>query len=233
MAPPFPTDDSAPVDWSLAVEADDHPRDAATDAGIPRQEVGLDLQNQSLTLISLLAMHPRPHLTLRRFRDLADAWCQEPSEQALVVALRAAPGRFGMNLDQVMQALVPPTPSTSSRPCSGSKLDQHDVWRALDACQHMHDLFVMALLATHTTPDLVSGQFRTLLERLGKSPISTTLDATALVAVRRSAMRFDRIVQLVMSARDGQRTDAAAPKRDAQHHPTRPARGQAARFLQG
>jgi hypothetical protein len=231
MAPPFPTDDFVPVDWTVAVETDDPPRVDETDAGIHPQEVGLDLQNQSLTLISLLAMHPRPHLALRRLRDLADAWRREPSEQALAAAMRAAPGRFGMNLDQVMQALVPPT--QSSRAGSGSQVDEHDIWRALDACQHMHDLFVMALLATHTTPDLVSGQFRTLLERLGKSPVSTTLDATALVAVRRSAMRFDRIVRLVMSARDGQRTDAAVPTRDTQARLSRPARGQAARFLQG
>ena len=96
----------------------------------------------------------------------------------------------------------------------------------------MHDLFVMALLATHTTPDLIAGQFRTLLERLGKSPVSTTLDAEAFVAVRRSAMRFDRIVKLVTSARDEQPCDTAV-SRERPQRPVRIPRGQTARFLLG
>jgi hypothetical protein len=219
------------MDWSSSVEHDSSPPGTDHDAGIPRDDIAVALQNQSLTLISLLAMHPRPHLTLRRFRDLVDAWRQHPTEQSLVAALRAKPGRFAMNIDQVMQALIPandaPTQSMRAQPRG-----THDVWRAADSCQHMHDLFVMSLLATHTTPDLVSGQFRTLLERLGKTPVSTTLDATALVAVRRSAMRFDRIVQLVTSARDGDQAPGAT-NGELPARPARLPRGQTDRFLQG
>jgi hypothetical protein len=197
----------------------------------PRREIGVDLQNQSLTLISLLAMHPRPHLALRRCRDLVDAWRRDPTERALAAALRQKPGRFGMNLDQVMQALVP-AEAKSSRPGRTTLSGPHDVWRATDACQHMHDLFVIALLETHTDPDLAAGQFRTLLDRLGKSTAGTTLDATALVAVRRSAMRFDRIVQLVAAARDGA-DPGRLPLPDTGPASKRPSRGLNARFLQG
>jgi len=183
------------------------------------RDIDVALQNQSLTLLALMAAHPLPHQALARFRDLVDAWHQDPSEASLIRTLQARIGRFPMNVDQVVQLLIPPRPAadgnaqrsaqalTDERVAGrrrGTHLpgDAHDIWRAADSHQHMHDLFLMALLASHTDPRRVSGQFRSLLSRLARSTAESALDPTSLVAVRRSAMRFDRIIQIVLSSRD-------------------------------
>jgi hypothetical protein len=151
-----------------------------------------------------------------------------------------------MNVDQVVQLLIPPVsapvPSTlnsvvgstsrkierRSVPRPGQRAwpptdaGLHDVWRAVDSHQHMHDLFLMALLSTHTEPRRISGQFRALLERLARSTSGSALDPTSLVAVRRSAMRFDRILQIVTSAADAPPpvdSDTPQPEALASRHP--------------
>ena len=183
------------------------------------RDIDVALQNQSLTLLALMATHPLPHQALTRFRDLVDAWHQDPSEASLIRTLQARIGRFPMNVDQVVQLLIPPRLATdgnaqrSAQTLAGERVagrrrgthlpeGTHDIWRAADSHQHMHDLFLMALLASHTDPRRVSGQFRSLLSRLARSTAESALDPTSLVAVRRSAMRFDRIIQIVLSSRD-------------------------------
>ena len=183
------------------------------------RDIDVALQNQSLTLLALMATHPLPHQALTRFRDLVDAWHQDPSEASLIRTLQARIGRFPMNVDQVVQLLIPPGPAAdgnaqgSAQALAGERVagrrrgthlpeGTHDIWRAADSHQHMHDLFLMALLASHTDPRRVSGQFRSLLSRLARSTAESALDPTSLVAVRRSAMRFDRIIQIVLSSRD-------------------------------
>jgi len=183
------------------------------------RDIDVALQNQSLTLLALMATHPLPHQALTRFRDLVDAWHQDPSEASLIRTLQARIGRFPMNVDQVVQLLIPPRPAAdgnaqgSAQALAGERVagrrrgthlpeGTHDIWRAADSHQHMHDLFLMALLASHTDPRRVSGQFRSLLSRLARSTAESALDPTSLVAVRRSAMRFDRIIQIVLSSRD-------------------------------
>jgi hypothetical protein len=209
------------MDWH--VDGDHDPRhvdDPIVDGTVSACDIDVALQNQSLILLALMAAHPLPHLALTRLRDLVDAWHEDPSDAALICALQAPPGRFALNVDQVVQLLIPPRPAANGRaptsdPASagertgghgsvtGHRSDsKHDIWRAADSHQHMHDLFLMALLSTHTEPRRVSGQFRSLLSRLARSTAESALDATSLVAVRRSAMRFDRIIQLVLSARD-------------------------------
>jgi hypothetical protein len=189
-------------------------------APVSGSDIDVALQNQSLTLLALMAAHPLPHQALTRFRDLVDAWHQEPSEASLIRALQARAGRFAMNVDQVIQLLIPPRSAATGRLRSSAQASAsarnvagrttgatraegaHDIWRAADSHQHMHDLFLMALLSTHTEPRRVSGQFRSLLSRLARSTAESALDPTSLVAVRRSAMRFDRIIQIVLAARD-------------------------------
>jgi len=183
------------------------------------RDIDVALQNQSLTLLALMATHPLPHQALTRFRDLVDAWHQDPSEASLIRTLQTRIGRFPMNVDQVVQLLIPPGPAAdgnaqgSAQALAGERVagrrrgthlpeGTHDIWRAADSHQHMHDLFLMALLASHTDPRRVSGQFRSLLSRLARSTAESALDPTSLVAVRRSAMRFDRIIQIVLSSRD-------------------------------
>ncbi len=212
-----------PMEWHASSDAvgDKSDRDeSALDGTVSGSDIDVALQNQSLTLLALMAAHPLPHQALTRFRDLVDAWHQEPSEASLIRALRARAGRFAMNVDQVVQLLIPPRSAATGRPRSSAQASAsarstasrtgatrpaegaHDIWRAADSNQHMHDLFLMALLSTHTEPRRVSGQFRSLLQRLARSTAESALDPTTLVAVRRSAMRFDRIIQIVLAARD-------------------------------
>jgi hypothetical protein len=219
----------------------------------PAPDIDVSLQNHSLTLLALMAAHPMPHRALQRFRDLVEAWRSEPSEASLGRALQAPAGRFPMNIDQVVQLLIPPRSSIESRAADGvtatvarkverrsvPRLGQapwpprehahHDVWRAADSHQQMHDLFLMALLSTHAEPRRISGQFRALLERLARSSSDSALDPMSLVAVRRSAMRFDRIIQVVASAADESPVSAAVP--DPEPAATRRPRAAAARAV--
>jgi len=213
-----------PMEWHASSDADGEQSDrdeSALDGTVSGSDIDVALQNQSLTLLALMAAHPLPHQALTRFRDLVDAWHQEPSEASLIRALQARAGRFAMNVDQVIQLLIPPRSAATGRLRSSAQASAsarnvagrttgatrpaegaHDIWRAADSHQHMHDLFLMALLSTHTEPRRVSGQFRSLLSRLARSTAESALDPTSLVAVRRSAMRFDRIIQIVLAARD-------------------------------
>ena len=210
------------MEWHAPSDADEHPNDtdgSAMEDIVGGRDIDVALQNQSLTLLALMATHPLPHQALTRFRDLVDAWHQDPSEASLIRTLQARIGRFPMNVDQVVQLLIPPRPAAdgnaqrSAQALAGERVagrrrgthlpdGSHDIWRAADSHQHMHDLFLMALLASHTDPRRVSGQFRSLLSRLARSTAESALDPTSLVAVRRSAMRFDRIIQIVLAARD-------------------------------
>ena len=210
------------MEWHAPSDADEHAKDtdgSAMEDIVDGRDIDVALQNQSLTLLALMAAHPLPHQALTRFRDLVDAWHQDPSEASLIRTLQARIGRFPMNVDQVVQLLIPPRPAAdgnaqrSAQTLAGERVagrrrgthlpdGTHDIWRAADSHQHMHDLFLMALLASHTDPRRVSGQFRSLLPRLARSTAESALDPTSLVAVRRSAMRFDRIIQIVLSSRD-------------------------------
>jgi hypothetical protein len=216
------------MDWRVSNEdSDPEPESESRPRREPHgTDIDLSLQNQSLTLLALMAAHPMPHRALQRFRDLVEAWRREPTEASLIRVLQAPAGRFAMNIDQVVQLLIPPKPATAPVTTHGSPgaasrrierrcvprpgqvawppvgEERHDVWRAADTHQQMHDLFMMALLSTHTEPRRISGQFRALLERLARSAGDSALDATSLVAVRRSAMRFDRILQLVALVAD-------------------------------
>jgi len=210
------------MEWHAPSDADEHAKDtdgSAMEDIVDGRDIDVALQNQSLTLLALMATHPLPHQALTRFRDLVDAWHQDPSEASLIRTLQTRIGRFPMNVDQVVQLLIPPGPAAdgnaqgSAQALAGERVagrrrgthlpeGTHDIWRAADSHQHMHDLFLMALLASHTDPRRVSGQFRSLLSRLARSTAESALDPTSLVAVRRSAMRFDRIIQIVLSSRD-------------------------------
>jgi hypothetical protein len=71
--------------------------------------------------------------------------------------------------------------------------------------QRMHDLFLVALLAAHPEPRQVRGQFRMLLAGLTASHARLTFDERFLMAIRRSALRLDRMLELVTASevRDG------------------------------
>lgn len=71
--------------------------------------------------------------------------------------------------------------------------------RAFVAQQQIHDLILMALISMHPKPESVMREFRGLVDRLtgtvAREPMS---DDSFALAVRRSADRFDRMVQRVL-----------------------------------
>ena len=73
-----------------------------------RREAEACVQAESMMVMALLAMHPRPHLVMRRFRDLVDTWHNDPSEAALVERLKAPSGRIPSTVEQVIHLLQPP-----------------------------------------------------------------------------------------------------------------------------
>ena len=75
--------------------------------------------------------------------------------------------------------------------------------------QRMHDLFLVALLSEHPEPRQIRGQFRTLLAGLTASHARLAFDETFLMAIRRSALRIDRMLELVTSNEVG----GAGPRR--------------------
>jgi len=81
----------------------------------------------------------------------------------------------------------------------------------VDAREQMHDLFVLALLAAHPHPEVVRGQFRLLLSGLAASHSRYAFGDDFVITVRRSLLRFDRMLNLVLSAKDG-RISVAAPR---------------------
>ena len=107
-----------PMEWHASSDADGEQSDrdeSALDGTVSGSDIDVALQNQSLTLLALMAAHPLPHQALTRFRDLVDAWHQEPSEASLIRALQARAGRFAMNVDQVIQLLIPPRSAATGR----------------------------------------------------------------------------------------------------------------------
>jgi hypothetical protein len=70
--------------------------------------------------------------------------------------------------------------------------------RTFDAHQQMHDLFLISLLATHPEPGKVLRLFRTLLDGLTASTPDALRQNTFLLAVKRSAIHFERMVDATM-----------------------------------
>jgi hypothetical protein len=73
-----------------------------------QRESEVCLQAESVMVMTLLAMHPRPHLVMRRFRDLLDTWHNDPSEAALLERLKAPCGQIPSTVEQVIHLLQPP-----------------------------------------------------------------------------------------------------------------------------
>jgi hypothetical protein len=73
----------------------------------------------------------------------------------------------------------------------------------VDDYLRMHDLFLIALLAEHPEPRQIRGQFRTLLAGLTASHARLAFDETFLMAIRRSALRLDGMLELVISSEVG------------------------------
>jgi hypothetical protein len=78
-----------------------------------RREAEGCLQAESVMVMALLAMHPRPHEVMRRFRDLLDTWQNDPSEAALLERLKAPSGRIPSTVEQVIHLLQPPRAATA------------------------------------------------------------------------------------------------------------------------
>jgi len=72
--------------------------------------------------------------------------------------------------------------------------------RAFVAHQQMLDLFLVALLAKHSDPEGVMRQFRELVDQLTATTPHLVRDESFLAAVRRSATRFDGMVQRLLPA---------------------------------
>jgi hypothetical protein len=66
------------------------------------------LQAESLMVMTMLAMHPRPHEVMRRFRDLLETSRHDPSDAAIIERLQARAGHVPSTLEQLLQALQPP-----------------------------------------------------------------------------------------------------------------------------
>jgi len=65
----------------------------------------------------------------------------------------------------------------------------------------MHDLMLLALISMHPQPESVMREFRVLVHRLTGAATSETMsDDTFAAAVRRSADRFDWMVQRLLPA---------------------------------
>jgi hypothetical protein len=77
----------------------------------------------------------------------------------------------------------------------------NDYSRSIDVHEEMHSLFVLALLSAHPDPETVRGQFRTLLNGLAAVHSRYVFGDDFVVSVRRSILRFDRMLHLVLAAR--------------------------------
>jgi hypothetical protein len=80
-------------------------------------------------------------------------------------------------------------------------MDNHDFSRAIDVHEQMHNLFVLALLASHPDPETVRGQFRRLLNGMAAAHSRYVFGDDFVVSVRRSILRFDRMLRMVLTAR--------------------------------
>ena len=66
------------------------------------------LQAESLMVMAMLAMHPRPHQVMRRFRDLLETCRNDPSDDAIIERLQLRTGQVPSTLEQLLHALQPP-----------------------------------------------------------------------------------------------------------------------------
>ena len=76
--------------------------------------------------------------------------------------------------------------------------------RAFVAHQQMLDLFLVALIAKHSDPQGVMRQFRELVDQLTAATPALVRDESFLARVRRSATRFDGMVQRLLPATHSQ-----------------------------
>jgi hypothetical protein len=149
------------------------------------------LQAGSHMVMAMLAMHPRPHRVMRRFRDLLETCRTDPSDDGIIERLQTGIGQVPSTLEQLLHAL------------HGAELmsDADGGQRCYDS-ERMHDLFLAALLSSHPQPHLIRGQFRTLLAGLTASHARYAFDESFLLSIRRSALRLDRMIELVISAQE-------------------------------
>ena len=63
------------------------------------------LPSETLMVMAMLAMHPRPQQVLRRFRDLLETWRNDPTETALQERLLAPCGSIPSTVEQVIYLL--------------------------------------------------------------------------------------------------------------------------------
>ena len=162
-------------------------------------------QAESLMVMAMLALHPRPHQVMRRFRDLLEIG-NDPSDHAIVERLQSRAGPVPSTLEQLLHALhnaelVP------ARIISGG-----DGELSQDENSRMHDLLLAALLSAHPQPHLVRGLFRTVLAGLTDPHARYVFDESFLLTIRRSALRIDHMMELVISA---QETPVAEPEAEA------------------
>ena len=165
---------------------------------------GAALPSQSLMVMAMLAMHPRPQQVMRRFRDLLETWRNDPSEAGLQERLLAPSGNIPSTIEQVINLLRPhdadadefSTPLDMSTPDIGFAGD-------IDAHERMHDFFVLALLAAHPHPAVIRCQFQILFSGLAASHSSFAFGDDFVLTVRRSLLRFDHMLNLVLAARKG------------------------------
>ena len=108
---------------------------------------------------------------------------------------------------------------------------QHDFSRSLDVHEQMHNLFVLALLSSHPDPESVRGQFRTLLNGLAAAHSRYVFGDDFVVSIRRSILRFDRMLRMVLAARHA--TETAVSEAEAPPEPVGAADGVAAVDLAG
>jgi hypothetical protein len=148
-------------------------------------------QAESLVVMAMLAMHPRPHQVMRRFRDLLETRRYDPSDAGIIQRLQASAGHVPSTLEQLLYELH----GAERVPDGDSEQRGYDF-------QRMHDLFVAALLSAHPQPRLVRGLFRTLLASLTASHARYAFDESFLLTIRRSALRLDRMLELVISAQE-------------------------------
>ena len=92
--------------------------------------------------------------------------------------------------------------------------------RAFVAQQQIHDLFLIALLSTHPEPDIVIRQFRKLVAGLTAGTATGSIpDESFVAAVRRSASRFDGMVQRLLPATRADCIDAPSTVEPATPEP--------------
>ena len=193
--------DAAGIDERPSVDDEN----ASTDGeGRSTRAGGAALPSQSLMVMAMLAMHPRPQQVMRRFRDLLETWRNDPSEGSLQERLLAPSGNIPSTIEQVINLLRPhdaegdelSTPLDMSTPAIGFAGD-------VDAHERMHDFFVLALLAAHPHPAVIRCQFRIMFSDLAASHSRFAFGDDFVLTVRRSLLRFDHMLNLVLAARKG------------------------------